>query len=124
MLDTGGKNYMKYLLAACLFTTCANASAEELWFSCEGQGTAPDNIVWRYIFEIDKDTAKGIQRGVTYGGKSYSSEIEVVFTPALMQIRNPGDQEFTGYIDRRSLSFNFGGAFGSCKILPVEKAKF
>jgi len=83
----------------------------------------PDRTKWRYIFEIDRQSAKGVQQGLTFGGTPYSLDIEVVFTPTRMQIRKLGEQEFTGYIDRRDLSFNFGGAIGSCKMVPTEKRK-
>lgn len=112
---------LKYLVSLSLFVACSTVNAENLGFSCEGEGAAPERMVWRYNFEIDQQTSKGIQRGLTYGGRPYSDDIEVVFTPARMQIRKLGAQEFTGYIDRRDLSFNFGGSIGSCKIVPVEK---
>lgn len=114
---------MKYLLALCMFAACAAVNAQNIGFSCEGEGAAPERMMWRYLFEIDQQTAKGVWRGITYGGTPFSKDIEVVFTPARMQIRGLGAQEFTGYIDRSDLSFNFGGAIGSCKIVPVEKSK-
>lgn len=110
---------MKYLLAICLFAVCTAASSQDIGFSCEGVGAG---MVWRYIFEIDQQTTKGVWRGLAPNGRPYSQDIEVVFTPARMQIRKLGAQEFTGYIDRKDLSFSFGGAIGSCKIVPVEKS--
>lgn len=114
-------NKMRYLLSLCLLSLCCSAEAQDLGFSCEAKGGPPENYIWRYSFEIDQKTSKGVQNGVNFGGKAYSEDIEVVFTPARMQIKDLGATKFTGYIDRKTLAFNFGGAVGSCKMVPVKK---
>ena len=98
---------------------CTAVAAQDLGLTCEALGS--DGHVWKYVFEIDQQTYKGVQRGVTYGGIPYSKDIEVVFTPERMQIRALGAAKFEGYVDRSDLSFYFGGANGSCKKTPVAK---
>jgi hypothetical protein len=93
--------------------------AQMIGFSCEARGEGDDHI-WRYTFEIDRKTSKGVQRGETFGGDSYSLDIEVVFTPERMQIKKLGAHEFTGFVDRSTLAFSFGGADGKCKMVPVK----
>jgi hypothetical protein len=85
-----------------------------------------EGIIWKYTFEIDKETSKGTEKGVTLDGYPYIKYIEVVFTPERMQIGALGAKEFAGWIDRTDLSFSYGWANGSCDIIPVEKkdAKF
>ena len=61
----------------------AECVAESLKFNCAGVG---EGIIWKYTFEIDKETSKGIEKGVTLGGYPYTKDIEVVFTPERMQI--------------------------------------
>jgi len=96
----------------------AESDAESLQFKCQGVG---EGIIWKYTFEIDKDTSKGTEKGVTLGGYPYTKDIEVVFTPERMQIGVLGAKEFTGWIDRSDLSFSYGWANGSCDIISVEK---
>lgn len=113
----------RYALAICFVCSSTLAHAQNLGFSCEGREPPPEKHVWRYTFEIDQQTSKGVQRGLNYGGTPYSKDIEVVLTPERMQIRTLGARDFTGYIDRRTLAFNFGGAVGSCKKTEVAKPK-
>lgn len=112
---------MRLLMLYSLLIVSATCMSEEVGFRCVAQGAPPDNVIWKYFFEIDKGTGKGVQSGLTYGGSPYSKDIDVVFTPERMQIRKLGSSDFTGYIDRSDLSFNFGGAIGSCEIVPVSK---
>jgi hypothetical protein len=114
---------MKYLLALYLAATSVLGSAQTLrGFSCEGR-TSDDDHIWRYRFEINEQTSKGVWKGLSYGDIPFTNDIEVVFTPERMQIRKLGAREFVGYIDRRNLSFNVGGAVGTCKMVPVKKPK-
>jgi hypothetical protein len=101
----------------------AECLSESLKFKCQGVG---EGIIWKYAFEIDKETSKGIEKGVTLDGYPYTKNIEVVFTPERMQIGALGEKEFAGWIDRTDLSFCYGWANGSCDIIPVGKkdAKF
>ena len=103
-----------------IFLACAPAEclSESLKFKCQGVG---EGIIWKYTFEIDKETSKGIEKGVTLDGYPYAKDIEVVFTPERMQISAPGAKEFTGWIDRTDLNFAYGWANGSCDIIPMEK---
>jgi hypothetical protein len=112
---------MKQFVIGTLFSLILSTPgvAQDLGLACEASGS--DHHTWKYVFEIDQQTNKGVQRGVTYGGTAYSKDIEVVFTPERMQIRALGAAEFEGYVDRSNLSFYFGGASGSCKKTPVTK---
>lgn len=92
--------------------------AESLKFKCQGVG---EGIIWKYTFEIDKETSQGTEKGMTLSGYPYTKDIEVVFTPERMQIGVLGAKELTGWIDRTDLSFSYGWANGSCDIVPVEK---
>jgi hypothetical protein len=47
----------------------------------------------------------------------------VVFTLERMQIRDLGETEFNGYIDRRNLDFYYGGGHGIGKQKSVTKQK-
>lgn len=96
----------------------AECLSESLKFKCQGVG---EGIIWKYTFEIDKETSKGIEKGVTLDGYPYTKDIEVIFTPERMQISALGAKEFAGWIDRTDLSFTYGWANGSCDIIPVEK---
>lgn len=113
---------MKRLVPLCFSAMCFGANAQDLGFSCEARGeNDPYKHVWRYTFEIDQETSKGVQKGLNFGGDPYSKDIEVTFTPARMQIKYLGAREYGGYIDRKNLSFSYGGAVGSCKMVPVKK---
>jgi len=96
----------------------ADGIAEILKFKCQGVG---EGIIWKYTFEIDKETSRGIEKGMTLGGYPYAKDIEVIFTPARLEIGALGEKEFGGWIDRNDLSFSYGWANGSCDIIPVEK---
>jgi len=96
----------------------AECVAESLKFKCQGVG---EGIIWKYTFEINKETSKGIEKGVTLDGYPYTKDIEVILTPERMQIGALGAKEFTGWIDRTDLSFSYGWANGSCDIIPVGK---
>lgn len=92
--------------------------SESLKFKCQGVG---EGIIWKYTFEIDKETSKGIEKGVTLDGYPYTKDVEVVFTPERMQISTLGAKEIAGWIDRTDLSFTYNWANGSCDIMSVEK---
>ncbi len=63
---------------------------------------------------------------MTVGGDPFSLDVEEVFTPERMQIRDLGTVKFIGYIDRRDLRFYYDGAEGSCtqKTVAKQKTKF
>jgi hypothetical protein len=92
--------------------------AENIKFSCTGVG---EGIIWKYTFDIDKETSRGLEKGWTIDGYPYAKDIEVVFTQDRMQIRAVGAKEFTGWIDRTDLSFSYGWANGSCSIMHAVK---
>ena len=96
----------------------SECDAECLKFNCDGVG---EGIIWKYTFEIDKETSKGVEEGMTLDGYPYKKDIEVEFTAEHMHIRALGGGEFSGWIDRTDLSFSYGWANGFCKILPAEK---
>jgi hypothetical protein len=96
----------------------AECIAEDIKFNCTGVG---EGIIWKYTFDIDRETSRGIEKGWTMDGYPYSKDIEVVFTPDRMQIRTAGEKEFGGWIDRTDLSFSYGWANGSCSIITVGK---
>lgn len=120
--DERGKIIMRRCIAIIMFLSFASIPAlcfaECLTFKCQGVG---EGIIWKYTFEVDRDTATGVEKGVTLAGYPYTKEIEVAFTPERMQIRSSGEQEFAGWIDRGDLSFSYGWANGSCDIIPAEK---
>ena len=113
---------MSRIVIIVTFLSCAlvasECAADCLKFSCDGVG---EGIIWKYTFEIDKDTSTGVERGMTLDGYPYKKDIEVEFAPEHMHIRASGDEEITGWIDRTDLSFSYGWAHGFCKILSSEK---
>lgn len=95
-------------------------TTHNLGFTCQAT-SRDDGHVWKYEYEIDKNTSKGVRHGTTYGGSPSSDDIEVVFTPDRMLISYIGKGKYDTSIDRRDLSFNNQGEVGSCVQTTIDK---
>jgi hypothetical protein len=126
---------VKYLIAFCLIAAVAVVNARSqnkndqnqnlLGLFCKMNPTEDDSgTPFRYKFEIDRQTSKGVW---TVWNSSDPADpplivdIEVVFTPERMQFRKLGQHDFKGFIDRTDLHIDTGGYLGSCKRIPVKK---
>ena len=117
----GGIVMLKIVLFS-LFFCCTTSFAESVYiFNCKCPPDYEGNV-WKYKFTVDKKFRKGWVQGTTLGGDPFADTLKLSADNNFLRLEETAKNSINeGYINRKNLTFHWGGCDGKCKISEVSK---
>ena len=107
-------------VALILYGVINVAHAQMIGFYCETTPEFKSDSTFKYNFEINKDSGFGTLFGYTVDGSPFFTDIRVHFSSIERMDMYSLKDNASGYINRKSLRFTWGGGSGQCKIVSIK----